>query len=356
MAHDVALGSGNNKGWLVYGMNASGKSSLMKSIGIAVHLAQCGCYVPATNLRLAPYRALFTRILNQDNLWAGLSSFAVEMSEMRDILRAADGYTLVLGDELCSGTESVSAKALVAAGIEWLSERKSSYVFATHLHGLTDVLPEPSSISLKVWHLKVTTDPFSGKLIYHRNLQSGSGSSLYGLEVAKAMDVPIKFLDKAHQIRRRLLGTAAEEDAPVSAWNNTIIRRNCELCGSSEVRGLEVHHIKPRSEGGDNHASNLMVLCDACHDKHHAAPEASLASVTLVETSDGLERIVPSEVLKQKKSSSSKSKTVNDEDLSIITETISSFPNLSAKQIVFRLNSVHNITISEWKVRQIKNN
>jgi DNA mismatch repair protein MutS len=204
IAHDVSLGNGTDtQGWLVYGMNASGKSSLMKSIGIAVHLAQAGCYVPAASFELHPYRSLFTRILNQDNLWAGLSSFAVEMSEMRDILRAADGHTLILGDELCSGTESVSAKALVAAGIEWLSERKSSYVFATHLHGLTDVLPEPSSIALKVWHLQVTTDPFTGKLIYHRNLQPGSGSSLYGLEVAKAMDVPVKFLDKAHQIRRR---------------------------------------------------------------------------------------------------------------------------------------------------------
>ncbi len=358
IAHDVSLGNGSDvNGWLVYGMNASGKSSLMKSIGIAVHLAQAGCYVPATSFELNPYRSLFTRILNQDNLWAGLSSFAVEMSEMRDILRAADRYTLVLGDELCSGTESVSAKALVAAGIEWLSERNSSYVFATHLHGLTDVLPDPSSIALKVWHLQVTTDPFTGKLIYHRNLQPGAGSSLYGLEVAKAMDVPVKFLDKAHQIRRRLLGSASEEDAPTSSWNNAIIRRNCELCGSAAVKELEVHHIKPRAEGGDNHLSNLMVLCAACHDKHHAAPEVSKASVSLVQTSDGLERIIQSEISESKeKSATSKTRkgVLGEEDMLIVKDMIKTFPTLSAKQIVFRLKHMHNITVSEAKIRYLK--
>jgi hypothetical protein len=63
--------------------------------------------------------------LNQDNLFSGLSSFAVEMSELRDILVNANQNTLVLGDELCSGTESTSAQALVSAGIQYLSEKRS---------------------------------------------------------------------------------------------------------------------------------------------------------------------------------------------------------------------------------------
>ncbi len=349
IAHDVELGSTcPTNGWLVYGMNASGKSSLMKSIGIAVHLAQAGCYVPATTFELSPYRSLFTRILNQDNLWAGLSSFAVEMTEMRDILRAADQRTLVLGDELCAGTESVSAKALVAAGIEWLAERGSSYIFATHLHGLTDVLPTPEDISLKVWHLKVTTDPYTGKLVYHRNLEPGAGSSLYGLEVAKAMDVPLAFLDKAHQIRRKLLGVVSEEEAPRSSWNSSVVRRLCEICGSSAVAGLEVHHIKPRAEGGDNHASNLMVLCAACHDRHHAAPETSAASKSLTVTSEGHERIFKEEIDIPKK------RGISDEENAIIEKEISSFPNLPVKKMVARLKMLHGINVSESIIRKKK--
>ncbi len=351
VTHDVALGAdADARGWLVYGMNASGKSSLMKSIGIAVHLAQAGCYVPAASFELAPYRSLFTRILNQDNLWAGLSSFAVEMTEMRDILKAADQRTLVLGDELCAGTESVSAKALVAAGIEWLAERGSSYVFATHLHGLTDVLRDIEDLALKVWHLKVSTDPFTGRLIYHRNLEPGSGSSLYGLEVAKAMDVPLAFLDKAHQIRRRLLGSVADEDAPKSAWNSTVTRRACELCGCAVVADLEVHHVVPRADGGDNHAANLMVLCAACHDKHHAAPDVSAASVPLTVTSQGHERIIETSIPAE----SQKKKGLTDDENAIVLKELADYPNLPIKKMVARLKMSHGITVSESTIRKMR--
>ncbi len=357
VSHNVHLGAGAPaNGWLVYGMNASGKSSLMKSLGIAVHLAQAGCYVPATAFELVPYRSLFTRILNQDNLWAGLSSFAVEMSEMRDILRAANKKTLILGDELCSGTESDSATALVAAGIEWFSEAGASYIFATHLHGLTGVLPPPESIGLKIWHLKVATDPYTGKLIYHRNLEPGSGSSLYGLEVARAMDVPVAFLDKAHKIRRRLLGTAADEDAPRSSWNSSVVRRACELCGCPTVRELEAHHIVPRAAGGSNHASNLMVLCEACHDKHHAAEESSVASVTLTETSEGLERLVVAAEVAEAGTNPKKIKAgqYSEEEVAKIRSMLLKYPKLAIKLIVFRLKHEEGLDVPEATIRKMR--
>jgi DNA mismatch repair protein MutS len=144
--HAVHLGGGRPGGWLIYGMNASGKSSLMKAVGIALILAQSGCYVPATNFRFVPFRTLFTRILNTDNLWAGLSSFAVEMTELREILQKADEHSLVLGDEVCSGTESVSATAIVGASLKWLHRCRSKFVFATHLHMLDTILVDVAAI------------------------------------------------------------------------------------------------------------------------------------------------------------------------------------------------------------------
>jgi DNA mismatch repair protein MutS len=64
VTHNVSL---NSEGWLLYGMNASGKSSLMKAVGISVLLAQVGCYVPSTSMVIKPFKSIFTRILNQDN-------------------------------------------------------------------------------------------------------------------------------------------------------------------------------------------------------------------------------------------------------------------------------------------------
>ncbi len=137
--HDVQLGGTAKPGWLLYELNASGKSSLMRAVGLSVLLAQAGSFVPARSLKLAPFNSLHTRIVNTDNLWMGLSSFAVEMSEMRDIFKDAGSKSLVLGDELCSGTETTSATALVAAGLRGLLKREAKFLFATHLHGLAQI-------------------------------------------------------------------------------------------------------------------------------------------------------------------------------------------------------------------------
>ena len=291
--HDVALDDTQN-GWLIYGVNASGKSSLMKATGIAVILAQAGSFVPASSMTIRPYDAAFSRIWTHDNIWAGLSSFAVEIAELSDILRLSTASSLVLGDEVCSGTESSSATALVAATIESLEKKGTHFMFATHLHDLLKVkgFPRPG---VAVWHLRVITQP-DGKLIYDRSLQPGPGSATYGLEVAKAMGLPFELIQRAHEIRRSLEGITTVQDAPKSVYNAQIQRQACEVCKSA--CGLEVHHIEEQGKGGSNQLRNLIVVCESCHDKHH---NGTIHISPLTQTSYGLERFAnPVEPVKAK--------------------------------------------------------
>jgi DNA mismatch repair protein MutS len=362
--HSISLGAegGDSIGWLVYGMNASGKSSLMKALGIAVVLAQVGCYVPASMMKLRPFHAILTRILNQDNLWAGLSSFAVEMSELRDILVRADPFSLVLGDELCSGTESVSATALVASGIQHLLVKKTRFVFATHLHGLMDLPQVTNQSTLGIWHLKVLYDAAKDLLIYDRTLHRGPGSSLYGLEVARALHLPADFLESAQKIRRTLLGHAAEEEASGSQWNSQVIRKACELCRHPIVRDLEVHHIRPRAEANGEHftdgsardsLANLIVVCSKCHDKHHAG---LLDIQPLQQTSAGPQRISPtgSPVASEPSVTSTKMSKWMDEEKNTIINLLQRLPNAPLKRIVFDLETQHGITISEGSLAKFR--
>jgi DNA mismatch repair protein MutS len=273
VAHSLALApdtpatpdtTHSSRGILLYGMNASGKSSLMKALGLAVLLAQCGFPVPATRLRLAPFTAIFTRILGNDNLWAGLSSFAVEMTEFREILRFADERSLVLGDELCSGTESLSATALVAAGVETLAGRGAKFVFATHLHELA-TLPDIAGLTgVRAVHLKVHYDAAADRLIYDRTLSEGSGSALYGLEVCRALDLPAGYLERATALRKSLAGWQAPTRSVYSAG---AVVDACIVCGGGT--GLETHHIVPQAAGGSDAPGNLVCLCATCHDDHH---------------------------------------------------------------------------------------
>jgi len=251
-------------GILLYGVNAAGKSSLSKAIGLAVLLAQAGVPVPASSFKIKPYTALYTRILGNDNLWAGQSSFTVEMCEFRTILKGATSGTLVLGDELCSGTETISATAIVTAGIQTLVEKGAQFVFATHLHELVD-LAEMKALShvVKAYHLMVRSDVASGCLVYDRTLREGAGSALYGLEVCRGLDMDAGFLAKAYALRKTLEGVIKE-----SRYNVDVIVSACSICGSK--KDLESHHIIPQKDGINNRKSNLVALCSTCHDRHHA--------------------------------------------------------------------------------------
>jgi len=342
--HNVRL-DGEKKGWLVYGMNASGKSTLMKATGLCVLLAQAGCFVPAQSMTLRPFRAIYTRILNQDNLFAGLSSFAVEMAELRDILRNADDRTLVLGDELCAGTESISAQALVSSGIQWLSKRNAKFIFATHLHDLPNHL-DVKKEGVEVWHLHVEYDSQSKKLIYDRSLRPGSGSTLYGLEVARAMDLPFEFIEQALTNRHRIMGTSTREEAPTSSWNTKIVRKECEIC-KKDATDLEVHHVQHRASATNgllqdgspmNHESNLMVICQTCHDNIHAG---TIEVGNLQQTSSGPERIVTHVEIPKKKGK------WTEEEWETITSTLKKYSSLSLKSIRAMLSSKHEIEISE---------
>ena len=388
--HDVGLGAdGEPTGWLVYGMNASGKSSLMKAIGLAVHMAQCGCYVSAAAFVFRPFRAIYTRILNQDNLWAGLSSFAVEMSEMRDILSSADEHTLVLGDELCAGTETTSGHALVAAGIKWLSRKQARYVFATHLHGLVDSLPSLAELRLAVWHLRVIYDAVHDRLIYERSLRPGPGRTIYGLEVARAMYLPVEFLEDAHAVRRRLMGAATEAEADGSSWNSAVTRRACEVCGVAVVRDLEVHHIRPRVEAGDSKhfedgsarddARNLVVVCQRCHDEHHAGRldiqplrqtsmgpmRVSVASASAAADTATTSLDISQFAYKGSLGSSSGSSATSQasthpkckwsaDDKAAILKVLREYPTLSMKLLVFKLQHEYEIDISDATLRKVR--
>lgn len=273
-AENTAVSSG---GVLLYGVNAAGKSSLGKAIGLAVLMAQTGMPVSASSMTLVPYKAIFTRILGNDNLWAGMSSFVVEMTEFRSILRSAEKGMLVIGDELCAGTETASATSIVAAGVKTLADRGAHFFFATHLHELSEVKEIATHPAVRAYHLSVHPSATQhGTLVYDRLLRPGTGSPMYGLEVCRGLDMDREFLATAFEFRKRLFS----EDGSVrlSRYNASLVVRTCEVCGNH--KDLESHHIIPQAAadakgrigpGKSKHVEgNLTVLCGACHDKHHA--------------------------------------------------------------------------------------
>lgn len=280
VANDVSFAS-SRPGLLLYGVNASGKSSLMKAIGLAVIMAQSGMYVPCSGMSFKPYTSIFTRISGNDNIYQGLSSFAVEMTELKHILLRSNERSLVLGDELCAGTEAVSALSIVASGIDMLMKKRASFVFATHLHELLRVPEIETHVhggGMRVAHMH--TEVQDGRIIYDRTLREGSGADTYGIEVCRGLGMPDGFMHLAEKIRKHITNENPNfVPSKQSRYNASVCMDMCMVC--RERPAIETHHIRYQEEANTagfidgthihkNTASNLVPLCSACHlNEHH---------------------------------------------------------------------------------------
>lgn len=273
---NIELGDNcSQNGILLYGINGSGKSTLMKSIGINIILAQIGYFVASKEFELAPYKSIFTRIKGNDNLFKGLSSFYVEMSELNAILKRNNSRTLVLADELCRGTEEKSANIIVSYMLEKLTENNASFITATHLHNLSQLDTVKKLNRVKIKHISVEYK--DNNLIFSRELKDGTGSKFYGVEVAKYLINDVNFNNRVSEIEREYNSIVENEfEKKVSKYNKELIMSNCSICKSE--KNLETHHILWQKDSNKfyvldkpeikkNGLNNLVVLCRKCHDE-----------------------------------------------------------------------------------------
>lgn len=280
----------NYSGILLYGTNMAGKTSFIKSLGIAVIMAQAGLYVPASEFVYMPYQYIFTRILGNDNLFKGQSTFATEMIELRTILRLANTNSLVIGDELCSGTETASAVGIFMAGIKRLYEIDCSFIFATHLHEIVEFEEFSLMSAVRFCHMKVHYNREKDELIYDRKICEGSGETMYGLEVCKYLKLPTDFIESSYAYRKKFIENSEcfrqEPDILLlkpSRYNSQklkgIVCENCGLKISTEIHHIVEQHTanqnglviskKEKVPIHKNKKANLKALCESCHLKEH---------------------------------------------------------------------------------------
>ncbi|GAA5999909.1 hypothetical protein JCM10207_005967 [Rhodosporidiobolus poonsookiae] len=222
---------------LVFGPNMSGKSTLLRQTALLHVMAQIGSFVPATYASFRPISALLTRLSNDDDIEASLSTFASEMATMSMILAAlaahggdeGDGRTcLVLVDELGRGTSPEEGLGIAHAVAEEIIKSKAFCFFATHFKELAKTLDRyPNVVSL---HLETEVDPSqpdSSLTFRHRLADGVTPLTHYGLELAKLANLPPPVLDKAHLASATLASLAQDGKERTSVTK--VSRRRREL-------------------------------------------------------------------------------------------------------------------------------
>jgi len=290
IGNDISL---NQNGILLYGINASGKSSFMKAIGLSIIMAQAGMYVPSTSFIYNPYNHIMTRICGNDNIYKGMSSFVVEMTELRNILQRADKNSLIIGDEICCGTEAISGICIVSSAINELINKKASFIFTSHLHELTSmsIIKDKLDTNLKIYHMHI--DIIDGKIIYERKIKEGQGSNIYGIDVCKSLDMPINFMKNAELMRKELQGlTTTIVNTKSSNYNSKFFMDICQICKINKA--TETHHINYQinaDKNGNfesfnkNNNHNLVSICEECHLKEH---QGQIGIIGYKQTSEGI--------------------------------------------------------------------
>lgn len=271
------FGLDQNQLFLMPDGTISHNSTLMKSVGIAVIMAQCGMFVPCSLMKWSPFSSIFTKIGNRDNIWKGKSTFITEMNELKYIMDRSNHQSLILCDELTSGTETYSATGIVASTVEMLLEQKSKFIMTTHLHTLKQFHLLMNHPQLRVMHFSMEYNKENKKLYFDRILRDGSGKSIYGLEIAEYLGFSDLFLKKAFQYRSHLDPHSVQlEPKKRSRYNSKKWVDTCENCGSKT--NLHTHHILPQKDATfdgyigiyhKNKLSNLKILCQSCHEKEH---------------------------------------------------------------------------------------
>lgn len=279
--NDVELGCKDNNdtqnGLLLFGINMSGKSSYIKSIGISLIMAQSGMFVPCSQFVYKPYKSIFSRINCSDNLFKNLSLFAVEMTELRMILKNSDENSMILVDELAVGTETQSSLSILMATLEELHKKETSFLFSTHFHEILEFDEMNLLTKMKVKHLHVFYDREQDCLVYERTLRDGNGNKSYGIEVCKSLYFQPDFLDRTMEIKNKYFkensGVLSYEP---SRYNSDKLKGICEICKIHF--SSDVHHIEEQKKGNEsgfidsfhkNHKANLMSICEKCHIKIH---------------------------------------------------------------------------------------
>ena len=215
---------------VISGPNSGGKTVVIKSIGLYAVMAQCALYIPSTLAILPVFKSFLSDIGDKQSLNDDLSTFSAHMKEISDIIKISDNNSLVIIDEMGTGTDPDIGSSLSVSILKKLSSKGALSFCTTHL------------TPLKVWanetpNAENACMEFDNKKIEPTFIfQMGMPGSSYGIEIAQRMGIDKKIIKDARlNLNQKsfdmeeLIKRINEKEKEITKKLDSLNKRNLEL-------------------------------------------------------------------------------------------------------------------------------
>ena len=180
---------------IISGPNAGGKSVCLKTVGLLQYMLQCGMLIPVKRAsRAGIFRSIFIDIGDEQSIEDDLSTYSSHLLNMKNMMREADGRSLILIDEFGSGTEPLIGGAIAEAVLRRFNDKRAYGVITTHYSNLKQFADSHKGV-------------VNGAMLYDRHLmqalyqlQIGNPGSSFAVEIARKIGLPEEVIADASEI------------------------------------------------------------------------------------------------------------------------------------------------------------
>ena len=180
---------------IISGPNAGGKSVCLKTVGLLQYMLQCGMLIPLKRAsRAGIFRSIFIDIGDEQSIEDDLSTYSSHLLNMKNMMREANGHSLILIDEFGSGTEPLIGGAIAEAILHRFNDKRVYGVITTHYSNLKQFADSHKGV-------------VNGAMLYDRHLmqalyqlQIGNPGSSFAVEIARKIGLPEEVIADASEI------------------------------------------------------------------------------------------------------------------------------------------------------------
>ncbi|MBQ2644806.1 Smr/MutS family protein, partial [bacterium] len=184
----------NNLCTIITGSNTGGKTVILKTIGLCVLMTKAGFHIPCIGAEIYPFKNIFADIGDQQNIIQSLSTFSSHIKNLIEMSQNANADTLILIDEICSGTDPSEGAALARALLEDFTKKEAFSVVTTHFGDLKNLAINGNSFE----NACVRFDKETLKPTY-KFIQGISGSS-NAITIAENLGLDKKIAENSREI------------------------------------------------------------------------------------------------------------------------------------------------------------